>query len=83
MLFQPSAYSLAEYGTLPEEAAKSAAAAGKIAKRVAARRRRALKKARKMAIIVPVAVGGSLLFVGLMVLGFKSFKKKSAKRRAA
>jgi hypothetical protein len=86
MSFHPSVHSFGGYGNEAAEGAAEPAAdkAEKKRKRIARRRKKALKKAKRQAIIIPVAVGGSLLLLGLLGFGARAMlQKKASKKKAA
>jgi hypothetical protein len=93
MNFRPSTYSFSGYGnTEPKEVIDSAKESAKEVvdkaerkrKRIAKRRKKALQKAKRQAIVIPVAVGGSLLLLGLIGFGVRAMmKKKTSKAKGA
>ena len=88
MQFQPSAYSLVPFGD-PE--ATSDAPAGKKAltpeqrkaRRLRRKRKKALAEAKRRAILVPAAIGGGILLLGLAAAVWRASTRKPAARGAA
>ena len=81
MSFHPSVHSFGGYGNEAAEGAAEPAddKAEKKRKRIARQRKKALEKAKRQAIVIPVAVGGGLLLFGLIGFGVRSMMRSKTK----